>query len=130
MLSCWVNALRRNQNTATVGCDAAILGSAAKQHQRPLLQTGRPSGTSLAASVKHPRKYSPEEVVRFLEAAPGPKYKAALSAAYGAGLRVSELVALKVSDVDSEPHASAYRAGQGQQGPLRDALPTAARAVA
>ena len=39
---------------------------------------------------------SPEEVARFLEAAPGPKYKAALSAAYGAGLRVSEVVALKV----------------------------------
>jgi integrase/recombinase XerD len=45
---------------------------------------------------------SPEEVARFLEAAPGPKYKAALGAAYGAGLRVSEVVALKVSDVDSK----------------------------
>src|SRR6266851_3267499 len=39
-----------------------------------------------------------EEIARLLEAAPGPKYKAALSAAYGAGLRVSEVVALKVSD--------------------------------
>jgi integrase/recombinase XerD len=37
-----------------------------------------------------------------LEAAPGPKDKAALSAAYAAGLRVSEVVALKVSDIDSE----------------------------
>jgi integrase/recombinase XerD len=45
---------------------------------------------------------SPEEVARFLEAAPGVKYKAALSVAYGAGLRVSEVVALKVSDVDSK----------------------------
>jgi integrase len=44
---------------------------------------------------------SAEEIVRLLEAAPGPKYKAAFSAAYGAGLRVSEVVALKVSDVDS-----------------------------
>ena len=35
-------------------------------------------------------------------AAPGPKYKAALSAAYAASLRVSEVVALKVSDIDSE----------------------------
>lgn len=55
--------------------------------------------------VREPRKIpvvmSPEEVTRFLEAAPGPKYKAALSAAYGAGLRVSEVVALKVSDIDS-----------------------------
>jgi len=37
-----------------------------------------------------------------LEATPGVKYKAASSGAYGAILRVSELVALKVSDIDSE----------------------------
>jgi site-specific recombinase XerD len=56
--------------------------------------------------VHEPRKLpvvlSPEEVARFLDAAPGLKYKAALSVAYGAGLRVSEVVALKVSDIDSE----------------------------
>src|ERR1700675_115361 len=56
--------------------------------------------------VREPRKIpavlSPEEVARLLEAAPGPKYKAALSAAYAAGLRVSEVVALKVSDIDTE----------------------------
>src|SRR5205807_4564204 len=58
--------------------------------------------------AREPRKLpvvlSPEEVARLLEAAPGPglKYKTALSAAYGAGLRVSEVVALKVSDIDSE----------------------------
>ena len=45
---------------------------------------------------------SREEVARFLEAASGVKYKAAFSAAYGAGLRVSEVAALKVSDIDSE----------------------------
>ena len=50
--------------------------------------------------VHQPRKLpmvlSVEEVARLLEAAPGPKYKAALGTAYGAGLRVSEVVALKV----------------------------------
>jgi site-specific recombinase XerD len=39
--------------------------------------------------VREPRRIpvvlSPDEVARLLEAAPGPKYKAALSAAYGAG---------------------------------------------
>ena len=44
--------------------------------------------------VNKPRKapvvLSQEEVARLLEAAPGLKYKAALSVAYGAGLRVSE----------------------------------------
>jgi hypothetical protein len=47
---------------------------------------------------KLPVILSPEEVARFLDAAPGLKYKVALSVAYGAGLRVSEVVALKVSD--------------------------------
>jgi integrase/recombinase XerD len=41
------------------------------------------------------------QLARFLEAAPSIKYKATLSVAYGAGLRVSEVVALKVSDIDS-----------------------------
>ena len=36
-----------------------------------------------------------------LEAAPGPNYKAALGIAYGAGLRVSEVAALKVGHIDS-----------------------------
>ena len=58
---------------------------------------------------------SPEEVARFLEAAPGPKYKAALSAAYGAGLRVSEVVALKVSDVDSKRMLLRIEQGKGRK---------------
>jgi len=66
----------------------------------------RPDLTKHLAFMHEPRKVpvvlSPEEVARFLEAAPGVKYKAALSVAYGAGLRVSEVVSLKVSDVDSE----------------------------
>ena len=47
--------------------------------------------TLVAEPRKIPVVLSPEEVVRFLEAAPGVKYKAALSVAYGAGLRVSEV---------------------------------------
>jgi len=42
---------------------------------------------------------SPEEVARLLEAAPGLKYKAALSVAYGAGLRASEVISLKITDI-------------------------------
>jgi integrase/recombinase XerD len=62
---------------------------------------GRPDLVERTTFVREPRKLpvvlSPEEVVRLLDAAPGLKYKAALSVAYGAGLRVSEVVALKVS---------------------------------
>ena len=69
--------------------------------------------------VREPRKIpvvmSPEEVARFLEAAPGPKYKAALSAAYAAGLRVSEVVALKVSDIDSQRMLLRIDQGKGHK---------------
>jgi site-specific recombinase XerD len=58
---------------------------------------------------------SPDDVVRLLEAAPGPKYKAALGAAYGAGLRVSEVVALKVSDVDPKRMLLKVEQGKGRK---------------
>ena len=45
---------------------------------------------------------SPQEVARLLDAAPGLKYKAALSVAYGAGLRASEVISLKIEDIDSQ----------------------------
>jgi integrase/recombinase XerD len=44
---------------------------------------------------------SPEEVVRLLEAAPGLKYRAALSVAYGAGLRANEVISLNIGDIES-----------------------------
>ena len=79
----------------------------------------RPAVTKPLTFVAEPRKIpvvlSPEEVARVLEAAPGPKYKAALSAAYGAGLRVSEVVALKVSDVDSKRMLLRIEQGKGRR---------------
>jgi integrase/recombinase XerD len=71
--------------------------------------------------AREPRKLpvvlSPEEVARLLEAAPGPglKYKAALSAAYACGLRVSEAVALKVSDIDSKRMLIRIEQGKGHK---------------
>src|SRR6266566_1904485 len=64
---------------------------------------------------KLPVVLSPEEVARFLDAAPGLKYKAALSVAYGAGLRVSEVVALKVSDIDSKRMIIRVEQGKGRK---------------
>src|SRR2546427_2269775 len=74
----------------------------------------RPEMARHLTFVREPRKMpvSPEEVARLLEAAPGPKYKAALSAAYGAGLRVSEVVALKV---DSERLLLRIEQGKGRK---------------
>ena len=79
----------------------------------------RPEMARHLTFVREPRKIpvilSLEEIARLLEAAPGPKYKAALSAPYGAGLRVSEVVALKVSDIDSERMLLHIEQGKGRK---------------
>jgi site-specific recombinase XerD len=70
-------------------------------------------------TVSEPRRapvvLSQEEVARLLQAAPGLKYKAALSVAYGAGLRVSEVANLKVSDIDSQRMMLRVEQGKGQR---------------
>jgi integrase len=54
-------------------------------------------------------------VARLIEAAPGPKYKAALGVAYGAGLRVSGVANLRVSDIDSERMVIRVEQGKGRK---------------
>jgi len=58
---------------------------------------------------------SPKEVARLLDAAPGLKARAALSLAYGAGLRASEVVSLKVSDIDSDRQVIRVEQGKGRK---------------
>ncbi len=69
--------------------------------------------------VYEPRKLpiilSIEEVTRLIDAASGLKYKAALSIAYGAGLRASEVVHLKVSDIDSQRMVIRVELGKGKK---------------
>jgi len=55
----------------------------------------------IAEPQKIPVVLSPEEVRRLLDAAPSFKCRLLLSLAYGCGLRASEVVSLKVSDIDS-----------------------------
>jgi site-specific recombinase XerD len=64
---------------------------------------------------KLPNVLSAEEVSRLLEAVPGLKYKAALGTAYGAGLRVSEVAALKVDDIDSTRMLIRVEQGKGRK---------------
>src|SRR5450432_1213289 len=94
----------------------------------------RPELAKHLAFMHEPRKVpvvlSPEEVARFLEAAPGVKYKAALSVAYGAGLRVSEVVSLKVSDIDSERMMLRIEQGKGRKDRYAMLSPVRARARA
>jgi integrase/recombinase XerD len=64
---------------------------------------------------KLPVVLTPEEVLLLLESAPGPRNKAALAVAYGAGLRVSEVVNLKVSDIDSKRMVLRIEQGKGKK---------------
>ena len=58
---------------------------------------------------------SREEVSRLIEAAKTLKHRTALSVAYGAGLRVSEVTALKVGDIDSQRMFLRVEQGKGHK---------------
>ncbi len=62
-----------------------------------------------------PEVLSLEEVTRLLQAAGSLKYQAALGVAYGAGLRASEVVHLKVTDVDSDRMIIRVEQGKGKR---------------
>ena len=76
---------------------------------------------ALMAKMRHvyeprtlPVILSLEEVSRLINAA-SLKYQAALSVAYGAGLRASEVVHLSVNDIDSERRVIRVEQGKGQR---------------
>jgi integrase/recombinase XerD len=58
---------------------------------------------------------SREEVARLIAAAPNLKSQTALSIAYGAGLRASEVIALKISDIDSKRMTLRVEQGKGRK---------------
>src|SRR5919112_510446 len=84
----------------------------------------RPDMAHRLVRLAHPRRLpvvlSRDEVARLLNATTCLKHQAALSVAYGAGLRVAEVSALKVSDVDSE--RMLIRVERGKGGQYRNAL--------
>jgi site-specific recombinase XerD len=57
----------------------------------------------------------PEEVAQFFDYVPSLKYRAALMLCYGAGLRVSEAVAVKVTDIDSKRMVIRIAQGKGRK---------------
>ena len=66
---------------------------------------GQKEAVARIVSGKEPEKLppvlNPEEIIRFLEAVAGLRNRVALTTAYAAGLRVGEVVRLKVSAIDS-----------------------------
>ncbi|MEE8135290.1 MAG: tyrosine-type recombinase/integrase, partial [Gemmatimonadales bacterium] len=79
----------------------------------------RPDAMKRMSTVHVERKLpvvlSGEEVARLLQAAPGIKYQAALSLAYGAGLRAGEIVTLKVNYLDRERKVIRVEQGKGRK---------------
>jgi site-specific recombinase XerD len=84
----------------------------------------RPDLARKLVRIPHPRKLpmvlSRDEVARLLNATTCLKHQAALSVAYGAGLRVAEVSALKVRDIDSE--RMLIRVERGKGGQYRNAM--------
>ena len=80
---------------------------------------GRPELMAKMQSVRVPRKLpvvlSKKEMARLLGAVGHIKHQTALSVAYGAGLRVSEVVALKVTDIDSKRMTLRVQEGKGDK---------------
>jgi site-specific recombinase XerD len=64
---------------------------------------------------KLPVVLSYEEVLAFFDHVPSLKYRAALMVCYGAGLRISEAVALKVTDIDSKRGLIRVEQGKGHK---------------
>ena len=87
----------------------------------------RPDLARKLVRMRHVRKLpvvlSQDEVARLLAATTCLKHQAALSVAYGAGLRAAEIAGLKVRDIDSE--RMLLRVERGKGGRYRNAmLPT------
>ncbi len=77
----------------------------------------RPDLARKLIRLRYPRKLptvlSPAEAARLIAATTCLKHRAALSVAYGAGLRVAEVAALKVGDIDSERMTIRIERGKG-----------------
>ena len=86
----------------------------------------RPEAMKKMRHIYEPRRLpeilSLDEVTRLLQAAGGLKYQAAFGVAYGAGLRASEVVHLKVTDIDSDSDRMNLRVEQGKGQRDRHAL--------
>jgi integrase/recombinase XerD len=91
--------------------------SAAKFFYTTTLETPWPDGALPRSRVpyKLPVVLSPEELELFFAYVPTLRYRVALMIAYGAGLRVSEVVSLKVSDIDSSRMLIRVEQGKGKK---------------
>jgi integrase/recombinase XerD len=80
---------------------------------------GRPEVLAHLPCPKRPKRLpvvlSPEELTRFFDAVGRLNHRALLITAYAAGLRVSEVAALRVEDIDSKRMVLRVRQGKGRK---------------
>ena len=80
---------------------------------------GRDEVLEHVACPKQPKKLpvvlSPDEMARFFDAVGPLKHRALLMTAYAAGLRLSEVAALRVEDIDSRRMVLRVRQGKGRK---------------
>ncbi len=93
----------RGARAALILLYETVLKQADKVHDLP--QMKRPSQLPVVLST--------EEVVRLFRVTRNLKHKALLMLAYSAGLRVSEVVRLRISDIDSDRMQIRVKAGKG-----------------
>jgi site-specific recombinase XerD len=105
----------RDRGTSTSSMNAAVSGL----RFFFAVTLDRPAVVARMTTVREPRKLpvvlSPGVVAAMLQAAPGLKYRAALSVAYAAGLRAAEVVALKPGDIDSTRVVIRVEHGKGRK---------------
>jgi site-specific recombinase XerD len=91
--------------------------AAAKFLYHVTLETPWPEDALPRCRVPHklPVVLSPVEVDEFFQHVPTIRNRAALMTAYGAGLRVSEVVSLQVGDIDSQRKLIRIRQGKGKK---------------
>lgn len=104
-----------DKGTSPVSLNAAISGL--RFFFEVTLDRGELAAKLQSVQVPHklPVILSREEVARLIAAAGSLKYQAALSVAYGTGLRASEVCSLKVSDIDSERMTLRIEQGKGRK---------------
>jgi len=113
--------LRRFQlHLASAGASPAKMNAAVSALRFFFKTTlGRDGFGDRLATIRSPERLpvvlSPEEVAVLLQCAPNLKHKAALSIAYGGGLRASEIVHLKVGDIDSARMLIRVEQGKGRK---------------
>jgi integrase/recombinase XerD len=113
--------LRRYQlHLASFGASPSKMGAAVSALRFFFKVTlARPAFGDSLATVRKPERLpvvlSPEEVALLLHCAPSLKHKAALSVAYGGGLRASEIVHLKIGDIDSARMLIRVEQGKGRK---------------